>query len=254
MKIKDVDKVFYSITKAARELVSAERATLFLANAKDHVLWSKVAEGASGRIEVPFGKGLVGDSFKHSRSIKVDDTSQDKRFAGKKHSSNDFVTKALLCAPVYTSENLKYGVLQVLNKTTAGRNKQNSGDAKFSDEDLEQLEQFSHKIGSVVQNWMNYFDTVQRMNLELDSAIESEGKMVRLIQFILKCGGDHLDTNLQTIGDISMEDIIYMLPAERTAENEKAASMIQALYRGKKQRELMKEEHPELYRKLFVKE
>ena len=61
VKIKDVDKVFYSITKAARELVSAERATLFLANAKDHVLWSKVAEGASGRIEVPFGKGLVGE-------------------------------------------------------------------------------------------------------------------------------------------------------------------------------------------------
>ena len=53
--------------------------------------------------------------------------------------------------------------------------------------------------------------------------------------------------------NISIDDIIYMLPAEQTAENEQAASKIQALYRGKKQRDAMKEENPELYKKLISK-
>ena len=63
---------------------------------------------------------------------------------------------------------------------------------------------------------MNYFDTAQRMKKELDSAIESEGKMVELIHFLLNCGGDALNTNLRLAGNITTEDVLYMLPAGKT--------------------------------------
>ena len=254
VKAEDVDEVFSTITKAACKLVSAERATLFLANSRDRILWSKVAIGAGGRIEVPFGRGIVGDAYKRGESIKVDNTSTDPRFGGNKNAKKgDFVTKALLCAPVFTVENVKYGVLQALNKRNAEKSsgsKQNS--SQFSKKDLHQLESFAHEIGSLVQRWMNYFDTAQRMKKELDSAIESEGKMVELIHFILNCGGDVLNTNLRLAANITTADVLYMLPAQKTDINERAASRIQAIYRGKKTREAFREEHPELYAKLFL--
>ena len=84
VKAEDVDEVFSKITEAACKLVSAERATLFLANSRDQILWSKVAIGAGGRIEVPFGRGIVGDAYKRGASVKVDNTSIDPRFGGNK--------------------------------------------------------------------------------------------------------------------------------------------------------------------------
>jgi GAF domain-containing protein len=201
VEVKDVDKVFSSITKAARELVGAERATLFLANEESKVLWSKVAEGASGRIEVPFEKGIVGDSFKNNASVKVDDASTDPRFHGKNNSA--FQTRSVLCATVHAGPGKKYGVLQALNKVDG---------TMFSERDLNILEEFANEIGTVVQNWMMYFHTVQRMQVQLEAAIDSESKMADLIRFVLDAGGQPLNTNLQTSGGVSVEDILGMLP------------------------------------------
>eukprot|EP00944_MAST-04C_sp_MAST-4C-sp1_P005184 g5184.t1 len=255
VKAEDVDEVFSTITEAACKLVSAERATLFLANSREKILWSKVATGLGGRIEVPFGKGIVGDAFKRGESIKVDDTSTDSRFGGNINAKEgEFVTKALLCASVFTVDNLKYGVLQALNKSggDVGSGSKNNS-FHFSNQDLHQLEAFAHEIGSLVQRWMNHFDTAQRIKKELDNAIASEGNMVELIHFILKCGGDALNTNLRLAGNITTEDVLYMLPAGKTSANERAASRIQAIYRGKKIREAFQEEHPELYAKIHLR-
>jgi GAF domain-containing protein len=235
VKVKDVEKVFSAITKCARELVCAERATLFLANNEDKILWSKVAEGSSGMIKVPFGKGIVGDSFEHDKSIKVDNARSDPRFDHKSTQKSGFETRSVLCAPVHAGKERKiYGVLQVLNK-------RGSDNYAFTELDLKHLVEFANQIGSVVQNWMMYFHTVQRMSDQLNATVDSESKMVDLIRFLLEIGGDALDASLQRSG-VSIEDIQGMLPQTGFGvEEDEAALKIQGLFRKKKAKDKVNE-------------
>ena len=75
------------------------------------------------------------------------------------------------------------------------------------------LEGFANEIGPVVQNWMIFSHTVQRMQIQLEAAIDSESKMADLIRFLVSTGGRALDKSLQTSGGISTHDILEMLPA-----------------------------------------
>jgi hypothetical protein len=57
---QDVDALFTSSMSQLRQLLAADRATLFLVDRRRGEIWSRVADGGCGEIRLPIGKGIAG--------------------------------------------------------------------------------------------------------------------------------------------------------------------------------------------------
>jgi len=56
----EVDKLFNEVIEHARDLLDAERATLFLIDREEEILWSRVAQGTQS-IRIPLSQGIAGE-------------------------------------------------------------------------------------------------------------------------------------------------------------------------------------------------
>jgi len=99
----------------ARDLVGAERCSIWLVDHKNNQLWTKVAQGIQ-EIHIPLGKGLVGACIDRNETILVNDASKDERFLNRVDSESGYVTKSVLTIPLHGSDGNPMGALQVLNK------------------------------------------------------------------------------------------------------------------------------------------
>ena len=76
---QDLDALLLLNAGMARDLVGAERCSLWLVDTKNSRLWTKVAHGVE-ELNIPIGQGLVGACVTRNEAILVNDTSRDERF------------------------------------------------------------------------------------------------------------------------------------------------------------------------------
>lgn len=131
----------------ARDLVGADRCSIWLIDRKTSELWTMVAHGVPP-LRIPMGQGLVGASIDANQSIVVNDTSRDPRFL---HTSGTYETRSLLVIPLRSSDGAVIGALQALNKPGG-----------FSSEDVDLLGLAATYSASAIEN--------QRLRLEAESA------------------------------------------------------------------------------------
>lgn len=131
----------------ARDLVGADRCSIWLVDRKSGELWTKVAHGVD-ELRIPMGQGLVGASIASNETIVVNDTASDPRFLG---SAGDYVTKSVLVIPLRGSDGNVIGALQALNKAGG-----------FSAEDVDLLALAAGYSASALEN--------QRLRLEAETA------------------------------------------------------------------------------------
>ena len=88
--------------REARELVSADRSTLFLVDRDGPapMLWAKVIEGMAP-IRLPFGAGVVGSAAKLAQVVNIPDAYKDARFSPAFDHKSGYRTRSILCAPVF---------------------------------------------------------------------------------------------------------------------------------------------------------
>jgi sigma-B regulation protein RsbU (phosphoserine phosphatase) len=123
----DPDALLRLNADMARDLVGADRCSIWLVDHKSGELWTKVAHGMP-EIRIPAGRGLAGACVAQNEPIVVNDTSNDPRFLGRVDQKSGYVTKSMLVLPLRGSEGGVIGALQVLNK-----------EGGFSDSDVELL-------------------------------------------------------------------------------------------------------------------
>jgi sigma-B regulation protein RsbU (phosphoserine phosphatase) len=75
----DLTTLLSRIVDAARDLLQAERGSVFLHDAASGELYTTVATG-SGEIRVPPGRGIVGECAQRRQVINVPDCYADPRF------------------------------------------------------------------------------------------------------------------------------------------------------------------------------
>ena len=97
----------------ARDLVGADRCSIWLVDRARQELWTTVAHGVP-ELRIPLGTGLVGASIEEGKSIVVNDAASDARFLN--NAASGYETKSLLVIPLRTSEAKVIGALQALNK------------------------------------------------------------------------------------------------------------------------------------------
>lgn len=127
---RDVDKLLVNLADMGRDLVSADRCTVWLIDRKNGKIWSKVAHGMD-RMEIPITKGIAGYVAKTGEHLVINDAYNDDRFDQQVDIDSGYHTKNILALPVQNNQGETIGVYQAINKMT--------GNKRFSKKDLEHL-------------------------------------------------------------------------------------------------------------------
>jgi sigma-B regulation protein RsbU (phosphoserine phosphatase) len=112
---QDLDALLVLNAGMARDLVGADRCSIWLVDPRHNRLWTKVAHGVP-ELRIPMGQGLVGACVARNEAILVNDTSRDERFLRSVDNESGYVTKSVLALPLHGMDGKPVGVLQVLNK------------------------------------------------------------------------------------------------------------------------------------------
>lgn len=111
----DPDRLLLVISEMARDLVGADRCSIWIQEQESGELWTKVAHG-EGVIRVPRGAGLVGACVAQGESVLVNNTAEDPRFSGQVDRKTGYETRSVLAVPLFASDGHVIGAFQALNK------------------------------------------------------------------------------------------------------------------------------------------
>ena len=130
------------ITEYAKELIGADRASIFIYHDDTDELWTTLADGVE-RIIVPVEKGVVGKTIRTQKPQIVNDVNKEPDFYDEIDRETGYRTYNLITAPVYNSLHEVVGVLELLNK-----------DGGFTADDKKLMRLFAQAIGSFVELMM----------------------------------------------------------------------------------------------------
>ncbi len=141
----DLETTLRSVMDQARDLMQADRSTLFLLNRETNELWTKVAK-ADGKtmveIRIPANKGIAGYVASTGQPLNITDAYDDPRFDPSTDKHTGYRTRTVLCMPVHNAKGELIGVTQLINK--------NQGTFTTSDEEF--LRAFNSQAGMALQN------------------------------------------------------------------------------------------------------
>ena len=110
-----LDELLQLLADSAKEILDADRCSIFLFDSKKNKLWTKVAHGVE-MISIEHTQGIVGDVFRNKNPKIVHDVLEDKNFLADIDSQTGYNTKSLLSVPLITLDGKTIGVFQSINK------------------------------------------------------------------------------------------------------------------------------------------
>jgi len=126
----NIDRLLLLLADLARDMLGADRCTLWLADRERQELWTKVAHGLSS-IRIPLKSGFVGYAVTNNTPIICNDPYNDGRFNADVDKTTGYSTKSIISIPVKTIQNDVLGAIQCINKKSKTKN--------FKDNDLDKL-------------------------------------------------------------------------------------------------------------------
>ena len=111
----DLDTMLTEVVDAAREVLNADRGTVFLYDELSDELVVRVGTGLE-QIRIPADKGIVGESAQTREIINVPDCYADPRFNRAIDKQTGYRSRCMLTIPLIGYEESLVGVLQILNK------------------------------------------------------------------------------------------------------------------------------------------
>jgi sigma-B regulation protein RsbU (phosphoserine phosphatase) len=111
----DLEAMLAEVISAAKQILDAERGTVWLYDEISDGLILQVATGIAP-VNVPAGKGLVGSCALSRQIINVTDCYADPRFNPDLDRQTNYRTRCMLTLPLVDHKDALVGVLQVLNK------------------------------------------------------------------------------------------------------------------------------------------
>ena len=113
----NLDKLLEDILQRVKEVVSADRVSLFLVDHKSEELYTKIAQDLDGaEIRIPLGKGIAGECAKTLQPILIEEAYADERFNRDVDKETGYETHSILTVPMVDENGECNGVIQALNK------------------------------------------------------------------------------------------------------------------------------------------
>ncbi len=98
----------------ARDLIGADRCSLWLIDEAKNELWTKVAHGVA-QLRIPMGEGLIGACIRDNQVLLVNNAEEETRLLRRVDHDSGYRTEQVLCVPLL-AEGRVIGALQLLNK------------------------------------------------------------------------------------------------------------------------------------------
>ncbi|MEY3223455.1 MAG: hypothetical protein RLZZ203_2311 [Cyanobacteriota bacterium] len=141
----DLEATLQIVMEQARILMQADRSTLFLYRKELDELWTKVAE-VNGKnlieIRISATRGIAGYVATTGEALNITDAYTDPRFDCSVDKKTGYVTRNILCLPVFNSANELIGVTQLINKQQGS----------FTASDEEFMRAFNIQAGIALEN------------------------------------------------------------------------------------------------------
>lgn len=141
----DLEATLHLVMDQARELMQADRSTLFMLSKETGELWSKVAK-VDGEtimeIRIPANRGIAGYVASTGQPLNISDAYKDPRFDPSTDQRTGYVTRNILCMPVFNSGGDLIGVTQLINKHQGS----------FTSSDEEFMRAFNIQAGIALEN------------------------------------------------------------------------------------------------------
>src|SRR5262249_47081250 len=129
-----------------RELLNADRGTIFLVDRQREVLRSKVAESSGGQpleIEISMKTGIAGHVARTGETLNIADPYSHPDFNPAIDRRTGYRTRSILCMPIFDRHKQVFAVAQLLNK---------HGDQPFGAEDERSFREFAAPIGLIMES------------------------------------------------------------------------------------------------------
>lgn len=159
---KGIEELYTSIVDIAKEIISAEAASLLLYNKTENILTFKSSTDDKINkmlgISIPENSGFAWAVFNDKKPIIINDVYTDERFYKGIDLDTGFKTRNILCTPMMAREEF-VGVLEIVNK---------NDNEHFSPLDLRLIEVIAVISASSITNRLLYEDLRKRVE-ELDA-------------------------------------------------------------------------------------
>ncbi len=154
---KDLDQIFVGLREGILGLLGAERLTLYAVDYDKKEIYSKFLDPDTLKdikeIRVPVNEqSIAGFVAKNTKTVNITDAynkgeltkiSPALSFDSSWDKKSDFRTKQILTVPLFSSDNLLTGVMQLVNKKTGDR---------FTKEDEERVQEIATTLGIAFYN------------------------------------------------------------------------------------------------------
>ncbi len=147
---RDLDALLTLILEQAKQVLEADRCTIYILDADRGILWSRIAQGLNREeIRLPIGQGIAGQVAATNAVLNIPDAYEDARFNREVDHATGYRTKQILCVPMRGARGELVGVLQALNRRD---------DHPFDEEDEELALALGGQAASAIQNTLLHED------------------------------------------------------------------------------------------------
>lgn len=167
---QDLDVLLELILEKLKQLLHADRATLYLLDDARGELVSRFTVGSEVRsIRLAVGEGIAGTVARSGKPLRVRDAYRDRRFHNEWDRVTGYRTRSIVAAPLKNHLGRIIGVVQVLNKR---------GGVPFTADDESLLASFATQASVSIDNSRLFLAVIQK-NLQL---LETKGELERRVR------------------------------------------------------------------------
>ncbi|WP_414552091.1 GAF domain-containing protein [Anabaena sp. CCY 0017] len=179
----DLEDTLRRVMQEAKELMNADRSTLWLLDRDRHDLWTRIThdDGSTRELRVPVGKGFTGIVAASGQKLNIPfDLYEhpDSGTAKQMDQQNGYRTCSLLCMPIFNADQELIGVTQLVNKKKSGDfpaynpatwpKAPECFQASFNRNDEEFMEAFNIQAGVALQNAQLFAIVKQQEQMQRD--------------------------------------------------------------------------------------
>lgn len=138
----DFSKKIQMISDSLKDIIKADRCTVFIHDESTKSLWSIYIDGVSF-IEVPDDIGIVSEVYNKKKTMIVNDAQNNPLFNSNIDKGSGYRTQSILSAPIMGFGDNILGVIQLINKLDESK--------MFIDEDIEVLNYVMSHISAFLE-------------------------------------------------------------------------------------------------------
>jgi len=143
-----------ALANMGRDIVFADRCSIWILDKKKNVVWTKVADGVD-YITMDADSGIVGSTLQTAEAIVLNDVYSDERFNSSIDMDTGYKTNSMMVIPIRNENHEVMGAIQVINKKDS---------TNFSESDLKHLMLAATYVGETIKSTLllEEIDATQR--------------------------------------------------------------------------------------------